>query len=116
MGAPVPAVVQLSSERMVAQSYVDESVDRGGRFTVNRKDLEDLLADAEARRAEVEARIDDLKRQIELAGDGGGPGPSAETAPDEAEGLGERSDNGRTLKGHPTQEDDDPEEEIAAEI
>lgn len=54
---------------------------------MDRKDLEDLLADAEARRTEIEARINDLKRQLgqprasyTLANDGGGPGPAAETA------------------------------------
>jgi hypothetical protein len=89
---------------------------------VDRKDLEDLLADAEARRAEIEARINDLKRQLgqplasyTLANDGGGPQPSAETAPNEAEDLRERSDHRQTLKGRAPQ-GDDPEEEIAAEI
>jgi hypothetical protein len=81
---------------------------------VNRRDLEDLLADAEARRTEIDARIDDLKRQLGRASDGGPPGPSAK-APDEADDLRERSDHGQILHGRETQEND-PEEEIAAEI
>jgi hypothetical protein len=82
---------------------------------VNRRDLEDLLADAEARRAEIGARIDDLKRQLGRASDRGAPGPSAQAPPHEAEDLSEPPDHGQTLHGRETQEDD-PEEGIAAEI